>query len=516
MPTNGQNNGTIKRRIQDHPEWSANLADRHILEPAIAAGAWVEREEWAGQNVLVWREKRRDGSPGATRRRLLKPVSINGEKQAKVRWQFAGQKTDEPFNHIGTLDELKGAIADAGGTVTIVEGEFGVCSFHTMGIRNVIGIYGITTIPKDIASLFDELGVTRFIYYVDNDKAGEDGASNLWTLLHGSRWTGKQDYRKFAGPGIPEKGDANDLLCHYFPDISAARAALDALPKFSPRIQRRPVQRLSSEIDHDQAGWDAVKEAIRLALGIDRFKANGYSKNIPCPNPLHEDKTPSAAWHKDGYCTCHACGESFNAKQVAEWLGIDWRALRWSQPQSVSSKNIDLDAAPQIDSTEAPLSFDQAPDSWLRQLIKFCTKTEAALFHFALRLCRTGPLAQGFYIDEFIEALRSLGCHLKADTIKKFFKTEVFKDDNHLFFGKVDPNDGSSVRNCKFRLRSQDDIQRRRAQRIRYRVYEEKFGEHHDILIGFEVFAEALPGSTFPKTLKSALEPLYAEQKTAL
>ena len=103
-------------------------------------------------------------------------------------------------------------------------------------------------------------------------------------------WTGEGEYRKFAGPGIPDKGDANDLLCHHFPDISAARAALDALPKFSPRIQRRPVQRLSSEIDHDQPGWDAVKEAIRLALGIDRFKANGYSKNIPCPNPLHEDK----------------------------------------------------------------------------------------------------------------------------------------------------------------------------------------------------------------------------------
>ena len=109
-----------------------------------------------------------------------------------------------------------------------------------MGIRSVIGIYGISNIPKDIASLLDELGVTGFVYCVDNDKAGEGGASNLRTLLHGSRWRGEQDYRKFAGPGIPDKGDANDLLCHHFQDMSRARAALDALPKFSPGIKPQP------------------------------------------------------------------------------------------------------------------------------------------------------------------------------------------------------------------------------------------------------------------------------------
>ena len=513
MPTNGQNNGTIKRRIQDHPLWSAYLASRHILEAAIAADAWVEREERTGQNVLVWREKRRDGSPGATRRRLLKKFKVKGKKHTKVRWQFAGQKTDEPFYYVSTLEDLKREIARASGKVYIVEGEFDVLSLHTVGIRNVIGIYGISNIPKDIAAIFDELAVTKFTYYADNDASGERGASNLRTLLHESGWKGEQEYRKFAGPGIPDKGDANDLLCHHFPDISAARAALDALPKFSPRIQQKPVRQLSTGIDHEQPGWDAVKKTIRLALGIDRFKANGYSKNIPCPNPQHEDKTPSAAWHKDGYCTCHGCGDTYNAKQVAEWLGIDWRALIRSRPQIVSSRGIDLDAAPQTDATAAPLSFEYVPDSWQRASNRSDTQTAAALFHFALPLCTTGPFAQGFVIDELIEASRPLGCNLKADTVKKFFKTEVFTDDNHPFFGKVDPSDGSRLRNCKFRLRSLDDIKRRLAQRIRYRVYEEKFGEHRDILIGFEVFAEGLLGSKFPKMLKSALEPLYKEQK---
>ena len=514
LPTNGQNNGTTKRRIQDHPQWSARLADRHILEPVIAAEAWVEREERTGQNVLVWREKRRDGSPGATRRRLLKKFKVKGKKHTKVRWQFAGQKTDEPFYYVGTLEDLKREIARAGGKVYIVEGEVDVWSLHTKGIRNVIGIYGISNIPKDIAAIFDELAVTKFTYYADNDASGERGASNLRTLLHESGWKGEQEYRKFAGPGIPDKGDANDLLCHHFPDISAARAALDALPKFSPRIQRRPVRQLSTEIDHDLQDWDAVKEAIRIALGIglDDFNRKGFSKNFRCLNPHHEDKTPSAAWHKDGFYKCFGCGEELNAKEMAERLGIEWRALRWSQPQIVSSHKIDLDAAPQTDAETAPLSFDQPPDSWLRLLIKFYKPTEAVLFHFALLLCRADPQALGFNVGEFIKAVRPLGCNVCDASIYNVFQ-EVAKQDNHPVFLKLDPGEGSSYRKCKFRLRSLDDIKRRLLQGISYRVYEKKFREHRDILVGFEVFDQVLQGSTFRKTLESALEPLYKEQQ---
>ena len=513
LSQNGQNNGASKRRLQDHPEWSTYLADRHILDPAIAAGAWIERDQYARQDVLVWREKRRDGSPGATRRRLLKPVSLNGKKEAKVRWQFRGQKTDEPFHTVGTLDELKHAIAHAAGLVHIVEGEADAWSLHPMDICNVIGIYGITAIPKDIDSIFNELGITRFVYFADNDAAGEQGASNLRTILHESGWAGVQEYRKFVGPGIPDKGDANDLLCHHFPDLLAARAALDTLPAFLPKIKRQRVRNSITKTDHDQAGWDAVNEAVRIALGVDRFKSNGYSKNIHCPNPRHEDKNPSAAWHKDGYCTCFSCGETFNTKQVAEWLGIDWRALRWSKLKIVFPNDINLDAAPeQTDTRAAPLAFEQAPDSWLRLLNKFFTPADATLFHFALPLCNKGPLATGFTVREFIQALRPLACNVNDRTIYHVFQN-VRQGDNQPFFAKIDPGEGSISRNCKFRLRSHEDIRRRLAHSIRYRVYEKKFSQHRDILIEFKVFAEALQGSEFAITLESALEPLYKKQK---
>ena len=464
--------------------------------------------------MMVWRENRRDGGPGAARRRLLKPISNNGKGQAKVRWQYAEEKSDEPFHYVGTQAELKAAIAAAGGLLHIVEGEVDVWSLLTLGIANAIGIYGIGAIPADVASILHELGVSGFIYYLDNDKAGEKSAARLGTLLHDSRWKGEGEYRKVEGPGIPQKGDANDLLCHHRQDLSAARATLDKLPAFLPRIKREPVRTISPTGDHNQDGWSAVYEAVRIAVSVTHFKANGYSKkNISCPNPQHADKNPSAGWHKDGYCTCHGCGDTFNAKTVADWLGIPWRALIRQQLSLVSAKNIDLDAAPQqTEAVTAPRSFELPPDSWLRAFNKFFTQTDAVLFLFALRGRSAGLLPQAFTRLEFIKALPELGCNVSEGSIYRVFN-DLSEHDNHPVFSKIDPSEESSSRHCKFRLRSLEEIRDRLLQSIRYRIYENKFRRHPDIVIDFEVFAQVLQGSNFEKTLESALKPLYAEQK---
>ena len=89
---------------------------------------------------------------------------------------------------------------------------------------------------------------------------------------------------------------------------------------------------------------------------------------------------------------------------------------------------------------------------------------------------------------------------------------DVLEDNNHPLLAKLDPSEGSSVRNCKFRLRGLDDIRRRLLHGIRYRFYESTFHKHRDTLIDFKVFAEAPQGSEFTKTLQSALKPLYREQ----
>ena len=338
-----------KQRIQDHAQWLTYLTKRRIAEQAVAAGAWIEYSDYYGRYCLCWHEKRRDGSPGARRRRFIDPPTIKGKPVGKSIW-FPGEKTDELFFYLGSLDDLIQAIAEAGGLLYIVEGEIGALSMCAMGLPNTVGIYGISNIPKDIAAILDEYGVTRPVYLADNDDGGQKGASNLATKLHKARWKGEVEYRKFEGPGIPHKGDANDLLCHHSPDIAAARAALDALPRFTPSIKRDPVRKLSARKEYNEGGWDAVNQAVTdaLALTPSDFKANGFTKkNFSCLNPQHDDKTASAGWSRDGHYHCFYCG-SFKNTQVAEWLNIDWRALlRSSQQQPVFSDKINLDAAPQ-------------------------------------------------------------------------------------------------------------------------------------------------------------------------
>ena len=504
----------MKRNIQDHPRWRNYLASRHILESVITAGAWVEYEEYTGQDVLVWREKRRDGSPGATRRRLLETASQNGNTPPKVRWQFPGQKADEPFYYVGSLDDLKRAISAAGGHLRIVEGEVDVWSLHAFDISNVIGTYSATNIPPDIAAILDELCVSKLIYFADNDKSGDAGASKLAKLLLHSRWQGEAEFRKVSGPGIPDKGDVNDLLCHHYPDLAAARAALEALPAFLPQLESEPAPRISAPSGYNDPRWDPVKEAVRLALNVTDYNHKGFSKkHFRCLDPQHEDPGPSANWHRDGFCHCFGCGKDFNAREMADFLHIPWRALLDRQPQRPPSDPIALNAAPgQLETLSAPIFFEQAPDSFIRLLNKTHSTMYSALFYFALHLRSAGLLPESFSVGEFIHAARPLGCELGERAIYDNFEDARHRDD-HPLFAKLDPSENAQSWNCKFRLRSATDIRERLLRCLRFRVYEEEFGRAPDTIIGYEVFAEAPLGSESAKALEKALKPLYKAQK---
>ena len=176
-------------------------------------------------------------------------------------------------------------------------------------------------------------------------------------------------------------------------------------------------------------------------------------------------------------------------------------------------KNTDLDAAPQqTEAVNAPLSFEQPPDSWLRLLIKFYTQTLAILYFFCWRGRRVGLLPPAFTRSEIFNALPELGCNVNRESFYGV-SDEVCKGNNHPVFIKIDPSQNSNSRRCKFGLRSPEDMRRRLLHGICFRAYEEKFVQHRDTLTGFEVFADALQGSKFLKTLNAALKPLYADQK---
>ncbi len=388
-----------------------------------------------------------------------------------------GQKTDEPSYYIGALEDLKSVVKAAGARLYIVEGEVDVWSLQALGIHNVIGTYSASRIPRDIARILDELGVRQLIYIADNDKSGDKGASKLATLLHQSRWQSKTEYRKITGPGIPDKGDANDLVCHHYPDISAARAALDALPRFVPDIKLKSALKPSRAANYSMDGWDAVNQAITNAHGLTSadFKASGFTKkNFRCLNPQHEDKTASAGWNRDGNYNCFVCGK-IDSWQIAEWLNIDWRSLRWSRPQIASSTAIDLNAAPrQLETINLPPFFDEPPDSWLRLSNKTYSTMHSSLYYYATRLRSAGLLPEAFSVQEFIDAASLLGCELKDRAIYDNFE-EARHGDDHPFFAKFDPSESARSWNRKFRLRSVDDILERLLRCIRFRVYEQEF-----------------------------------------
>lgn len=352
-----------------------------------------------------------------------------------------------------------------------------VLSQHALGIANVIGSYSATNIPPDIASILDELGVSKLIYYADNDKADDAGASKLAKLLLQSGWQGEAEFRKVSGLGIPDKGDINDLLCHHYPDLAAARAALEALPAFLPQIESQPAPKISAPRGYNDPRWDAVKEAIRLALGVTDYNHKGFSKkHFRCLDRQHDDPGPSANWHRDGFCHCFGCGKDFNAKEMAEFLHIPWRALLGVQPQRPPSDPIDLNTAPdQLETLSTPILFERAPDSFLRLLNKTHSTMYAALFYFAVQLRSADLLPKGFSLGEFIQAAWPLGCELGERTIYDNFETARHGDD-HPLFAKRDPSENAQSWNCKFRLRSAADIRQRLLRCIRFRVYEEEFG----------------------------------------
>ena len=180
-----------------------------------------------------------------------------------------------------------------------------------------------------------------------------------------------------------------------------ARAVLETLPRFQPRLKPKPAAKPLAPLDSKAAGWDAVNEAITNKLGLiaSDFKPNGFTKkNHCCLNPQHEDKEASAGWSRDGNYYCFHCGK-IDSWQVAEWLNIDWRALLKPQPQIVSSTTIDLSAAPeQAAATRQRRSpLISPPTAGCGCLIKFYKPTEAALFHFALRFCQSSPPWRGLH-----------------------------------------------------------------------------------------------------------------------
>ncbi len=255
--------------------------------------------------------------------------------------------------------------------------------------------------------------------------------------------------------------------------ISRARSALEALPAFLPQIESKPVPSIPIPSGDNDPRWDAIKLAVRIALDVHDYNRKGFSKkHFRCPDPQHEDPGPSANWHRDGFCHCFGCGKDFNAKEMAEFLHIPWRALLGGRRQIPSADKIDLNAAPRdSEAASAPPYYNEPPDSLLRLFNRYYSTMRSSLYYNAARLRTAALLPEAFSVQEFIDAARALGCELKERAIYDNFE-EARHGDDHPFTAKFDPSENAQSRDCIFRLRPAEDFQDPLRRSNRFRVYE--------------------------------------------
>lgn len=106
-------------------------------------------------------------------------------------WTHPGfKKSFELFNlDKAILDQKATEQAHASEHVLVVEGPFDVAKLYAAGIRNVVATFGAHLSPAQIRrlDLIDEvIGVNRFLFFYDRDKAGRAGAEKALEAITAS------------------------------------------------------------------------------------------------------------------------------------------------------------------------------------------------------------------------------------------------------------------------------------------------------------------------------------------
>lgn len=352
--------------------WSIRLQQRKIYLPAVQAGWVPDRDGWRYPVFDLWSGERlrvpdRLKSTGADRHGgyIWRWKAFNSEQKPKYEWI-----PNDLGEHRPSYYALPGAAKaiQSTGTVYIASGEPDVLAYAAGGIHNVLSVgFGEGQISKTLLEDFARLGVKLVKLYPDMDKQGNAWANALhYILTHADIEVEIYDLAPQGAEGT-EGMDINRFLIG-LPQASDLRQALE-------KCQRRP------DPDHTRHDEDAHKartasfdipdayfEAIERALGVPGYKASGWSKPMRCPfgNHAHDDKLPSAGWHKEWHvlkcfkCTDHAGrARVWTSKAVAEYLGIKLSDYLPQRPAASKNGRAKLDAGDLI-------TWDQASDQVLR------------------------------------------------------------------------------------------------------------------------------------------------------
>ena len=321
------------------------LDARGIRLPARAAG-WTlvqHKGRWYYRYPVV-------GLNGSTLTHRLKAL----ESDQKPKYLWPDGKPDGCDHYIMPGVDLLTAIRIADGVLHIVNGEPAVLAMIAAGYENVASVgFGETHVPRDIAATLAGWGVQTVRYYADNDATGRKAAAKWRDRLDG---TGIDFQALDLAGHVDAGGDVNDLWMARGFDRDRFAATLDDMPALVlPEPTRTDNTKLSvpqnGPVDGDML--DQMAERIAAALGVTGWATDGdgYTrKAIPCPvgHHDHDDRRPAAYWNASrGHLHCFKCGESYNLKQLADALGVDWPRSK----QRKRKAGVDLDAVPDAAAT---------------------------------------------------------------------------------------------------------------------------------------------------------------------
>lgn len=261
----------------------------------------------------------------------------------------------------GAVDAMRLA-----GQAILASGEPDVLAYRSAGAKNVVCWFGEKQIPPTLADDLASWGV-RFVELApDRDQAGMDWAQHIVNAI-GDSGIGWRVY-ELPQP-LGSKYDINRLWadCKFdeakFWDTFVLCNELDVKP-----VELKPETLPLIKDDRTDRDYPpAFYEAIERALGVEKIKGNGYSKNIKCP--FHDDQNASAGWDHEKHIlkcfVCHPNGEWALTKDVAAKLGIRPETFYPAKPITVKP------AAPTTAPAGKPkilYSWEEGTDKFLAQL----------------------------------------------------------------------------------------------------------------------------------------------------
>lgn len=217
------------------------------------------------------------------------------------------------------------AIELASGTVWIASGEPDVWAMHSAGIPNVFcWLDGEASVPVSLATDLAAWGVNEVHMAPDRDKTGTESAVRVRARLEGS---GIHFIPHQLPEQLGEKGDVGKAWQQYSSE-QLFEDWLLSLPRLALPENTQPLMQVQAEAGAaDASGKGATSlppeftTAVETELGVQRYRSNGWSTFVRCP--FHDDRNPSAQWHREMHILhCHACGQTWKAKEVGAQLGI--------------------------------------------------------------------------------------------------------------------------------------------------------------------------------------------------